>query len=138
MAATLKIHAHQLHAHTLKPTFLSMAVGVHTSRIGQHKLRLEPSSTTQELLCVLQVGQLKGFSYTSKDRWVVIAPRFTPPPPGGSVGEVRVMMLLFRNAAEADPRTKAWLDGAAISMAGGEALLVSLDGNGVSFAKEEL
>jgi hypothetical protein len=57
-------------------------------------------------LSALQVGQLKGFSYTSKDRWVVIAPRFTPPPPGGSVGEVRVMMLLFRNAAEADPRTK--------------------------------
>lgn len=74
------------------------------------------------------MGQLKGFSYTSKDRWVVIAPRFTPPPPGGSVGEVRVMMLLFRNAAEADPRTKAWLDGATISMVGGEALLVSCDG----------
>lgn len=76
-------------------------------------------------MLVWQVGQLKGFSYTSKDRWVVIAPRFTPPPPGGSVGEVRVMMLLFRHAAEAEPRTKAWLDGATISMAGGEALLVS-------------
>lgn len=76
-------------------------------------------------LSPLQVGQLKGFSYTSKDRWVVIAPRFTPPPPGGSVGEVRVMMLLFRNAGEAEPRTKVWLDGAAISMAAGEALLVS-------------
>jgi len=71
-----------------------------------------------------QVGQLKGFSYTNKDRWVVIAPRFTPPPPGGSVGEVRVMMLLFRNAAEADPRTKVWLDGAAISMRDDEAVLV--------------
>lgn len=72
----------------------------------------------------MQVGQLKGFSYTLKDRWVVISPRFTPPPPGGSVGEVRVMMMLFRNAAEADPRTKVWLDGATISMAAGEALLV--------------
>lgn len=74
---------------------------------------------------LLQVAQLKGFAYTSKDRWVVITPRFTPPQPGGSVGEVRVMMLLFRNAAEGDPRTKVWLDGATISMAGGEALLVS-------------
>jgi hypothetical protein len=34
------------------------------------------------------------------------------------------MMMLFRNAAEADPRTKVWLDGATISMAAGEALLV--------------
>lgn len=76
--------------------------------------------------CSTQVGQLKGFSYTSKDRWVVIAPRFTPPPPGGSVGEVRVMMLLFRNVGEADPRTKVWLDGAAISMRNDEALLVSV------------
>lgn len=46
----------------------------------------------------------------------------------GSVGEVRVTMLLFRNASEADPRTKVWLDGATISMAGGEALLVSYVG----------
>lgn len=37
-------------------------------------------------------------------------------------------MLLFRNASEADPRTKVWLDGATISMAGGEALLVSYVG----------
>lgn len=77
------------------------------------------------------MAQLKGFAYTSKDRWVVITPRFTPPLPGGSVGEVRVMMLLFRNAAEGEPRTKVWLDGATISMAGGEALLVSVDGVGV-------
>jgi hypothetical protein len=83
--------------------------------------------------CRHQVGQLKGFAYTSKDRWVVIAPRFTPPPPGGAVGEVRVMLLLFRNAAEGEPRTKLWLDGASISRSqGGEALLVSTGrGSGV-------
>lgn len=34
-----------------------------------------------------RVMQLKGLSTVPKDRWVVIAPRFTPPPPGSSIGE---------------------------------------------------
>lgn len=34
------------------------------------------------------------------------------------------MLLMYRNAAEAEPRTKVWLDGAALFMQGGEAILV--------------
>lgn len=75
------------------------------------------------LLC--QVLQMKGFSHSAKDRWVVIAPRFTPPSQrGAAVGVVRVMMLVYRNAAEAEPRTKLWLDGASIFRSGQEAVLV--------------
>lgn len=45
----------------------------------------------------MQVLQLKGFSHAAKDRWVVIAPRFTPPTQGsGGVGLVRIMMLVYR------------------------------------------
>jgi hypothetical protein len=69
--------------------------------------------------------QLRGLATAAKDRWAVVAPRFTPPPPGSSVGEVRVMLLLYRNAGEAEPRTKVWLDGAQVFMQGSEALVVS-------------
>jgi hypothetical protein len=44
---------------------------------------------------------------------------------GSAVGVVRMMMLIFRNAAEAEPRTKVWLDGATICRMGQEAVLVS-------------
>ncbi|KAF6264413.1 hypothetical protein COO60DRAFT_1624220 [Scenedesmus sp. NREL 46B-D3] len=72
----------------------------------------------------MKVLQLKGFSHAAKDRWVVVAPRFSPPSEGsGGVGIVRIMMLVYRNAAEADPRTKCWLDGASIFRAGQEAVL---------------
>lgn len=70
---------------------------------------------------------MKGFSHAAKDRWVVIAPRFTPPSHrNGAVGVVRVMMLVFRSAAETEPRTKLWLDGASIFRTGQEAVLVRL------------
>lgn len=72
----------------------------------------------------MKVLQLKGFSHAAKDRWVVVAPRFSPPSEGsGGVGIVRIMMLVYRNAAEAEPRTKCWLDGASIFRAGQEAVL---------------
>eukprot|EP00878_Enallax_costatus_P001629 GHUV01001781.1.p1 GENE.GHUV01001781.1~~GHUV01001781.1.p1 ORF type:complete len:629 (+),score=241.08 GHUV01001781.1:810-2696(+) len=72
----------------------------------------------------MKVLQMKGFSHAAKDRWVVISPRFTPPSQrGGAVGVVRVMMLVYRNAAEAEPRTKLWLDGASIFRSGHEAVL---------------
>eukprot|EP00775_Hariotina_reticulata_P012085 gene12085-12225_t len=72
----------------------------------------------------MKVLQLKGFSHAAKDRWVVVAPRFTPPAVRSSaVGVVRMMMLIFRNAAEAEPRTKVWLDGATICRMGQEAVL---------------
>lgn len=51
-------------------------------------------------LAVLQVLQLKGFSHAAKDRWVVVAPRFSPPSEGsGGVGIVRIMMLVYRCGA---------------------------------------
>jgi hypothetical protein len=49
------------------------------------------------MLICLQVLQLKGFSHAAKDRWVVVAPRFSPPSEGsGGVGIVRIMMLVYR------------------------------------------
>lgn len=53
-----------------------------------------------------QVLALKGFASTSKDRWVVVAPRFSPPAPGSAVGVVRIVLWVFRDAAGAEPRTK--------------------------------
>jgi len=69
---------------------------------------------------------------------VVVAPRFTPPAVRSSaVGVVRMMMLIFRNAAEAEPRTKVWLDGATICRMGQEAVLVSVDAGKTSKSRDQ-
>lgn len=55
----------------------------------------------------------------------MVAPRFTPPGRGsGGVGLVRVVLLAYRNAAEAEPRTRIWLDGSSMYRVGDEAVLV--------------
>jgi hypothetical protein len=52
------------------------------------------------VLVHLQVLQLKGFSHAAKDRWVVVAPRYSPPSEtSGGVGIVRIMMLVYRCGA---------------------------------------
>jgi hypothetical protein len=70
----------------------------------------------------MQVLQLKGFSHAAKDRWVVVAPRFSPPSEGsGGVGIVRIMMLAYRcGAALAGLCTELGFDSAGLHMETGE------------------
>lgn len=77
----------------------------------------------------MKVLQLKGFASTTKDRYVVVAPRFTPPADRAGVGVVRVMMLIYRNASEAEPRTRLWLDGASVFRGSGQEAVLRLHPN---------
>ena len=53
-----------------------------------------------------QVLALRGFASTSKDRWAIVMPRFSPPAAGSTVGTVRMVLWVFRDAAGVEPRTK--------------------------------